>query len=143
MFSAQDMQKLQWLEGSWKGVAGDKPFYEAWRVVNDSVLVNFAITINGKDTLVKESGVLRLRQGHILSGQAPTLWRATRLMPNELVLRNDTLRFSNTIIWLHTKDDHWFTILEHPKSTVYYDMTRDPVLDKKVDAWLLAGRRKD
>ena len=140
-FSTTDIQKLKWLEGSWKGMANDKPFYEAWRFFNDSVLVNFAIEIQNGDTIIKESSALILSGGQVSLGQPPTQWKASRITQNEIVLKNDTLKFSNVIIWLHTKEDHWFTVLEHPRSTVYYDMVRDAALNRKVDAWL-ADKKK-
>ncbi|RYZ00733.1 MAG: hypothetical protein EOO11_00480 [Chitinophagaceae bacterium] len=137
---AAAFRQMSWLEGTWKGLANKKPFYEAWRFANDSTIVNLSIEITGTDTLVKESGALRLRGGHIYLGEAPTQWTASRLRAGELVLRNDSLRFSNTIIWLHSPEDHWLTILEHPRSTVFYDMTRDAALDRKVTDWIATRR---
>ncbi|GAA4329098.1 hypothetical protein [Flaviaesturariibacter amylovorans] len=137
---AASLQQMSWLVGSWKGTANKKPFYEAWRFANDSTMVNFSIEVTGTDTLVKESGALRVRGGLLYLGAAPTQWTATRLRAGELVLRNDSLRFSNTIIWLHSPEDHWLTILEHPKSTVFYDMTRDATLDRKVTDWIAQRR---
>ncbi|MBD0350532.1 MAG: hypothetical protein ICV65_05180, partial [Flavisolibacter sp.] len=57
-------------------------------------------------------------------------------MKNEMVFENDTLHFSNRIIWLHTADDHWFTILQHPGSTVDYDMIRVLQLEAAVDRYI-------
>ena len=135
-YCVKEIQQLKWLTGSWKGMNGDKPFYEAWRLVNDSVLINLEIEIKNGDTIIKESnGLLLIEQG-IYLGQKPTQWKATRITPNEIVLKNDSLPYSNTIIWLHTKDDHWFAILEHPKSTIYYDLIRQPAIDRKVEEWI-------
>lgn len=141
-FTSAEFASLKWLEGSWKGTTGKEPFYEAWRLVNDSVLVNFAIEIKGTDTLVSESNGLLLRGGRLVLGKGPVQWTATRLLSNEIVLKNDSAAYSNTILWLHTRDDHWFTILEHPKSTAYYDMTRDAALDKKVEEWIKAKQKE-
>ena len=141
-FATSDFKQMKWLEGSWKGYAGSTLFYEGWRVVNDSVMVNFAIEIKNSDTIIRESSALLLRNGRITLGQIPSQWTASRITPNELVLKNDTLSYSNVIIWLHTKDDHWFTILENPKSTIYYDMTRDVALDKKLDDWIRQRRKR-
>ena len=65
----------------------------------------------------------------------------TRMTANELVLKNDSLPYSNTIIWLHTKEDHWFAILENPSSTIYYDLVREPLIDKKLDEWISVNKR--
>ena len=86
-FTQQEFTALKWLQGSWKGMAGDKPFYEAWRWVNDSVLVNFEIEIKNNDTLISESSALLLKNGKITLGQKPNQWQAFRLMPNEIVLK--------------------------------------------------------
>ena len=130
------LSKMKWLQGSWVGMAGNAPFNEGWRFLNDSTLVNFAIEINGTDTLIRESGVLMMRNKEITLRNGKVQWKGTRLTGNELVLKNDSLPYSNTIIWLCTRDDHWFTILEHPKSTVYYDIVRDPLLDQKLETYL-------
>lgn len=140
--SRQDMNKMNWLVGSWKGMASNKPFYEAWRKVNDSVMVNFSIEIKEKDTVVKESDGLFLKGSNAFLGNKPSQWKLTRLTTNEIVLENDTLKFSNRIIWLHTVDDHWFTILQHPRQTVYYDIIRLPALDAVVDRFIEKSKNK-
>jgi hypothetical protein len=140
-FNSADLRKMKWLEGTWKGIANGEPFYEAWKFVNDSVMVNFGIDVKNGDTLIEESAPMILSRGEIWMGQT-IRWKASRLVGNEIVLKNDTAKFSNTIIWMHTSDDHWFTILEHPGSTSYYDMIRDQALDKKLEVWITEMRRK-
>lgn len=132
---------IQWLEGSWKGMSGDKPFYEAWKFFNDSVIVNFEITINNDDTVIRKSGAIILKQNQKYFGNNSIQWKISRITANEIVLKNDSLPYSNTIIWLHTKEDHWFTILENPGTTVYYDLVRDPALDRKVVEWIRLNRK--
>ncbi|MGZ5190074.1 MAG: hypothetical protein ACXWCZ_03585 [Flavisolibacter sp.] len=136
-----DLHPLKWLQGSWKGMSNDKPFYEAWRFFNDSVLVNFEITVNNGDTVIRESNAIILKHNLKYYGNQTIQWKITRITANELVLKNDSLPYSNTIIWLHTKDDHWFAILENPASTIYYDLVKDPVIDRKVDEWIRANKR--
>src|SRR4029079_13608872 len=34
-----DVAKLKWLEGTWKGMDGDKPFYERYRFEGSSMVV--------------------------------------------------------------------------------------------------------
>jgi hypothetical protein len=135
-FTNTDFSRLSWLEGSWKGIAQNAAFYEAWRRVNDSTFLNLGIEIANADTTISESTTLRLRGGSIFLGDKGMVWTASRLVANELVLRNDTARSSNTIIWMHGPADHWITVIEHPKTAVFYDMTRDAALDRKVDAWI-------
>jgi hypothetical protein len=112
-----------------------KPFYESWKMFN-GMLVNFSIEITGKDTLVKEGGAIHVRDGHIMMGKDP-FWKLKRQTANELMFENDSLKYSNRIIWMHLDNDHWFTILQNPKSTAYYDMIRIPELDALVDRYLI------
>ena len=140
-FGTKDDHPLKWLEGSWKGKSKDKPFYEAWKFFNDSVLVNFEIAINNGDTIVRESNAIVLKHDQKYYGNKTIQWKITRLTSNELVLKNDSLPYSNTIIWLHTDQDHWLAILENPASTIYYDLVRDEVIDRKVDEWIREKRK--
>jgi len=127
------LSKMEWLVGSWKGISNNVPFFEGWRKLNDSTMVNFGIEVKGKDTIVKAADQLAIRGQDFFLGKLPNFWLGARLTDNQIVLRNDSLRFSNRIIWLHTKEDHWFTILEHPVRTVYYDLTRVAAFDPHVD----------
>ncbi len=119
------INRMNWLIGSWKGMHNGKPFYEVWRQTKN-LLVNFAIEINGTDTTVKEETAIFIDTNQITLGKLPTQWKLKRLTPSEMMFENDTLKYSNRIIWFHTSDVHWFTILQNPKSTVYYDMVKMP-----------------
>ena len=137
----KDQHPLKWLHGSWKGISNDKPFYEGWRFFNDSVLVNFDIAVINGDTIIRESNAIILSHNQNYYGNKTIQWKITRMTANELVLKNDSLPYSNTIIWLHTKEDHWFAILENPSSTIYYDLVREPLIDKKLDEWISVNKR--
>ena len=141
-YQQSDFKKIEWLLGGWKGLNNGVFFYEAWHKANDSTIVNFSIEIKNGDTLIKESGALFIRNNRIFHGHKPVLWNASRIMTNQIVLKNDTLKYSNSIIWLHTNEGHWFTILENPRSTVYYNLTREPKLDKKIEEWIAFHLKK-
>jgi hypothetical protein len=134
--SREKFDQMQWLVGSWKGMAGNDAFYEAWRRVNDSVYVNFSIEFKNGDTVVREGSPIHIMKGEIFLGVPPTYWKLTKLKVDEIKFENDTLKFSNKILWQHTKDDHWFTELKHPKTTVTYDLIRMPELDGVVDRFI-------
>ena len=127
---------MTWLTGSWQGTYKGKPFYEAWQKATPNILVNFSIEIKGKDTVIKEETAILITDSNVLLGKKPAQWTLKRITTNEMVFENDTLKFSNQIIWLHTDDDHWFTILQNPKSTVQYDMIRVPELEAVVDRFI-------
>lgn len=141
--SGQDNQdfikKAKWLEGTWQGLYNGAPFYEAWKIHGDS-LVNYTIEIKGTDTTLLEQTSLRNRNNNIVFGKRGD-WTLKRLIGNELVLENDTSKFSNRMIYLHLTNDHWFVLLEHPKSTMYYDLQRFPALDPTVDELIKKKKR--
>ena len=134
--SVKDFKKMKWLIGSWKGSVAQDFFYEAWRPFNDSVLVNFKIEIKNGDTSIRESGALYFKDKELLYGNRTVSWKLVRLTDNEIVLKNDSLPYSNTIIWVYNGNNHWLAILENPDSTVYYDLEKIPWLDKKIDEFI-------
>src|SRR5678815_1776120 len=38
-FTATDVAKLKWIEGTWRGMDGDKPFYERYRLEETALVV--------------------------------------------------------------------------------------------------------
>ena len=38
-FTAADVAKLKWIEGTWRGMDGDKPFYERYKVEETALVV--------------------------------------------------------------------------------------------------------
>jgi hypothetical protein len=38
-FTAADIAKLKWIEGTWRGMDGDKPFYERYKIEKTSLVV--------------------------------------------------------------------------------------------------------
>lgn len=133
MDATSDFKKMNWLVGSWKGMYQGKPFYEAWRQPNDSVLINYTIEINNSDTLVKPSGTIHLRGKNIFYGTDSVYWKLQTMGPQEIVFKNDSLPYSRTILWQHTTNDHWYTKLTHPNNAVSeYDLEKQPALDAYV-----------
>ena len=137
------VNRMKWLIGSWKGMHNGKPFYEAWRQADKNILVNFSIEIKGTDTIVKEETAIFINNNETTLGKLPTQWKLKRLTSNEMMFENDSLKYSNRIIWLHTSDDHWFTILQNPRSTVYYDMVKMPQLEAVVNRFIVSAQKQN
>jgi hypothetical protein len=135
--TSQDFQKMKWLIGGWEGkTSSGSPFYESWKLFNDSVLVNFNIEIRNTDTIVKESGAIFIHKGKICMGSPDRYWNLSRLTNNEMVFQNDSINYSNTIIWVHSPDDRWFAILQNPGSTIVYDLHRSAAIERKTDEFI-------
>jgi hypothetical protein len=135
------VRDITWLEGNWKGMYNNAPFYEAWRKATDSVLVNFTIEIKGTDTIVKENGAIRLMKKHRGFAGMDASWELESLSANKIVLKNDTLKYANRIIWSHSPNDHWLTEIHNPKGVIHYDLERVPWLEDVVNRFIRkAGR---
>ena len=93
------------------------PFYEAWVSVNDSLMVNLSIEIKNNDTVVKEHGFIRIKNGGIIHGSTNATWVLTKLNDAEMVFENDTLKFANKIIWSHSVNGHWLILNGWPGLT--------------------------
>jgi hypothetical protein len=60
-FAEADVAKLKWIEGSWKGMDGDKPFYERYKLNGSALVVETLKDESGKEVI--ESGRFELRNG--------------------------------------------------------------------------------
>ncbi|HEV7782490.1 MAG TPA: hypothetical protein VGO58_14550 [Chitinophagaceae bacterium] len=133
---------LDWLQGSWKGMYNNAPFYEAWHKVNDSIMVNFRIEIKGPDTAVKENGALLLTSNFRGYRSKSATWMLVSLSDERIALGNDTLKYANRIIWSHSQNDHWLTEIHNPAGTINYDMEKVPWLDPVVNRFILNARKQ-
>ena len=63
-FTAADIAKLKWIEGSWRGMDGDKPFYERYKVARRS-----RMALEGRQTGTSKD----LHYGAVETVKAPRL----------------------------------------------------------------------
>jgi hypothetical protein len=127
--------KSHWLVGTWKGTYNGKPFYETWRKNNDNSLICFSVEIVNGDTTVRKNSEIKMQNDEIVFAD-PKIFKAKRMMDNEMVFEMDDNIGQSRIIWLHTKEDHWWVILQYPKVTANYDLVRVPALDRAISRHL-------
>ena len=132
----RSLKQIKWLAGNWKGMYNGAPFYEAWVSVNDSLMVNLSIEIKNNDTVVKEHGFIRIKNGGIIHGSTNATWVLTKLNDAEMVFENDTLKFANKIIWSHSVNGHWLAEIHNPRGVINYDLERVAWLDKAVNRFI-------
>lgn len=87
------------------------------------------------DTTLKVNSRIRVQDQDILF-EDPDIWKATRVTNNEMSFENMTAQGMRRIIWLHTRDRHWWAIIQYPRTTHYYDLIQMPELDNAVDRLL-------
>ena len=75
--TAADLQKLKWIEGSWKGTGGGVPtFYERYRFENSTTLLVDTL----ENDKVKDTSRFELKNGEFGSGADPSRSVATAAM---------------------------------------------------------------
>ena len=65
-FTAADIAKLKWIEGTWRGMDGDKPFYERY-TVEETALVVQGLKADGSPD--EEPGRFELKNGEFGKGE--------------------------------------------------------------------------
>ena len=129
------ISKASWLIGTWKGMYNGVPFYETWRKKDDNTLIGYSITISEGDTLAKENNVIRVK-GNALVFTDPNVYESKRIMDNEVTFEREDSKAFSRLVWINTKDDHWWAVLQHAGATTTYDLVREPMLDKVVDTFI-------
>jgi len=59
-FTVADVTKLKWIEGTWRGMDGDKPFYERYKIEENAMVVE---TLKEDGSLDGEPGRFELKNG--------------------------------------------------------------------------------
>lgn len=66
---------------------------------------------------------------------APYVYKSARIRNNEMVFEINNPGLSR-LIWYHTRDDRWLGLLQFPKETGFYELTKVPELDKVIDRYI-------
>ncbi len=126
-----NFDKLNWFIGTWKGYEKGQPFYESWTRVNDTLIANYEIAVDNKDTTMNEGSSFRLIQQEIILGDPNGVhWKVDSIDNDYVIVKNDTLKSNKIITWKHSQNDHWLTL--NLTGTIRYDMIRMPSLDSAI-----------
>jgi hypothetical protein len=134
-----NLQQLRWMVGDWVGTYNGEPFYESWRMVHDSLMLNFALDVSPVDTTLKENGFITLTSEGVIHGNANYSWKTEKLTDDEVVFVNPNIPYATRISWKHDANDHWIADIENPNGRIGYDLTRIDWLAPIVDGYMLAA----
>jgi hypothetical protein len=112
-FTAADLQKLRWIEGTWRGTgAVDKPFFERYRFEGDSVL---AVDGFADETLQKitETTRFELKDGEIGGGNDGARYVATSIDDRSIEF-GPAVKVKNSFRWERESKDVWKAIIILP-----------------------------
>ena len=109
-----DLQKLKWIEGSWKGTGDvEKPFYERYRFANESTLVVESFDDEAMSKVTDETR-FELKDGQFGNG-GDVRWVVTSLDDKSITF-SPAAKARNSFTWQFESPDVWKAILDWPAS---------------------------
>jgi hypothetical protein len=108
--TATDLQKLRWIEGSWRG-SGDQQaaFFERYRFENETTLA--VDTVEGDK--VTDTTLFVLQDGEFGGGSEGSRWVATSLDENAITFE-PVAKARNSFSWQRETKDLWKAVLKWP-----------------------------
>ena len=112
-FTAVDLQKLRWIEGTWRGTGDvDKPFFERYRFENNSVL---AVDSFEDETLAKVTDTTRfeLKDGEF-GGGSPGYRYVANSIDDCAIEFAPAVNVRNSFRWERESNDVWKATIMFP-----------------------------
>jgi hypothetical protein len=125
----EDLSKLSWLEGDWTADFKGQPFYERFKMIDDTTMeYTTYVFIHSKDSnRVMTHKVIWADTSYYLG--VGKNYRAVE-MNKQGVKFVPHLQSINDIYWTYVGDDAWKVLLATPRDTVIYNMSRIQNLDE-------------
>lgn len=118
----QDLKKISWIEGNWRGIYEGKYFYELYRFSNDSTLEIISYEWNGQDSSrTSKSHVWWVDNAYYLGDKKN--WRVTEISETSIYMLPKN-KSSNDILWRFKDNNNWDAILKAPTKENVYLMER-------------------
>lgn len=123
-YSKTDLIKAKWIEGKWKGMDGETPFYEIYQIINDSTLMITSYDWNGTDSSNTTYDFVEWQDDAYYLGKSQN-YKTLSITNTEIKMI--PIKASNDIIWRLIDSNNWEAILTGKKATKKYLMQRfDP-----------------
>jgi hypothetical protein len=108
--TAVELQKLRWIEGSWRGTGDKQPaFFERYRFENDTTLA-----VDGlEDDKVTDTTLFVLKDGEFGGGNEGSRWVATSIDDSSITFEPVT-KAMNSFRWQRETKDSWKAVLNWP-----------------------------
>jgi hypothetical protein len=110
-FTSADIAKLKWIEGSWRGMDGDKPFYERYTVEEKAMLVE-ALKEDGSSD--GEPGRFELKNGEFGKGEGDKRSVASEITESYIQFVPAVKGQRNSFRFERQADGTWIALLEWP-----------------------------
>jgi hypothetical protein len=110
-FTKDDVAKLKWLEGSWKGMDGDSPFYERYRIEEDALIVE---ELNADGSVKGPPGRYELKNGEFGKEEGDVRSAASEIGEGFVQFVPGRESKGNSYRFERKGPDTWQAILEWP-----------------------------
>ena len=110
-FSKLDLEKLRWIEGSWRGSSadGELVFHETYQFADNELVIR-SYAQDSTFTKVKRRGRVYFRKGEILHEGEGMLWSATTLNDSQIEFAPKK-KAVNSFVWQRLSEDVWLARL--------------------------------
>jgi hypothetical protein len=109
--TAADLQKLRWIEGTWRGTGVNQPaFFERYRWENDTTLAVDGFE-NEKLEKVTDTTRFELKGGEFGGGSDGARYVATALDDNAVTF-GPVIKARNSFVWKRESKDSWTAIIK-------------------------------
>lgn len=126
-----DLQKLRWIEGSWRGTGVDQaPFFERYRFEGENTLAVDSFE-DEKLAKVTDTSYFKLENGEFGGGSEGSRYVAVALDDNSITF-DARIKARNSFIWKRESKDSWTAIIkwlaskDKPAGERVYNMERWP-----------------
>lgn len=113
-FSASDIAKLKWIEGTWRGMDGDKPFYERYKIEETAMVVE---TLKSDGSADGEPGRFELKDGEFGKGEGDRRSVASEITDEYIQFVPAVSGKRNSFRFERQANGTWRAILEWPART--------------------------
>ena len=118
----ENLNKLNWIEGNWQGLYQGKPFYEIYKIQNDSTLEITSYEWDGKDSTSTSRSYVKWTNRNYFLGDSLN-YKVTSITDTSIYMEPNYHAF-NSILWKKKDKDHWDAVLTTNKGEIIYNMER-------------------
>ena len=110
-FTAADIANLKWIEGTWRGMDGDKPFYERYRIEKEALVVE---GLNADGSVKGEPDRFELKNGEVGNGDGNNRSAASEITADYVQFVPAVPGKMNRFRFERQSNGTWRAVLEWP-----------------------------
>ena len=113
-FTAADIAKLKWIEGTWRGMDGDKPFYERYKLEQTALVVE---GLNADGSIKGEPDRFELKNGEFGQGEGDKRSAASEITADYIQFVPAVPGKMNRFRFERQSNGTWRAVLEWPATS--------------------------